>query len=484
MINDELTNLIENELPFEPNDEQHEALKAISRFIVSPKADSAFILRGYAGTGKTSIVSALVRLLKKIGRPIVLLAPTGRASKVFSHYAGMAAYTIHKVIYRQKAFEGEKSRFSLGFNKLHNAIFVVDEASMIANQGFSGSLFGTGLLLDDLIRYVFEGEGCKLLLVGDTAQLPPVGEDESPALSTEVLCSYGLRVGHFDLTEVVRQAADSGVLWNATCLRKMVQTDVMDLPMIQNKGFGDLKIVPGSELIEELETCYSNFGTDDTIVVTRSNKRANIYNNGIRNRIFDREEELTRGDLVMAVKNNYFWPEQEARKLPKDATLPFDFIANGDTAEVRRISNIHEMHGFRFADATLCFHDYDDYELDCRVILDTLQSESPSLTSEQSERLFMQVQADYSDVKSKKSRMEKIRQDPYYNALQIKYAYAVTCHKAQGGQWSRVFIDQGYLDKATVDISYLRWLYTAFTRTTDRLYLVNWPKEQTAEITE
>ena len=467
-------------LPFEPTPQQAEAIEALSRFLVSPAPDAAFVLRGYAGTGKTSLVSAIVRMLRQIHRTVVLLAPTGRAAKVFSAYAGQPAYTIHKVIYRQRTFTGEDTAFNLGYNKLTHALFIVDEASMIANQNFSGARFGSGMLLDDLIRYVFEGEGCKLLLVGDTAQLPPVGEEDSPALSVENLCSYGLRVSHYDLTDVVRQAASSGVLWNATHLRQQLTEGNWTLPRIYTRQFTDVRCLPGNELIETLEQSYHECGTRDTIVVTRSNKRAIVYNNGIRTRIFDREGELTRGDMVMAVKNNYFWTEQEARQLGKDEHLPFDFIANGDVAEVRHISNVHEMHGFRFADATLCFHDYDDYEMDCRVLLDTLQAEAPSLTHEQSNRLFENVLADYADIPQRRERFKKLRQDPYYNALQIKYAYAVTCHKAQGGQWSHVYIDQGYLGD-NIDTGYLRWLYTAFTRTTDKLYLVNWPKEQQGE---
>lgn len=480
MLYDILKQEICRVLPFEPTFQQAEAIESLSRFLVSPVSDAAFILRGYAGTGKTSLVSAIVRMLNQIHRTVVLLAPTGRAAKVFSAYAGQPAYTIHKAIYRQRTFTGEDTAFNLGYNKLRHALFIVDEASMIANQGFSGARFGSGMLLDDLIRYVFEGEGCKLLLVGDTAQLPPVGEEDSPALSVENLCSYGLRVSHYDLTEVVRQAASSGVLWNATRLRCLLSEGNFQLPQIHARHFPDISFMPGNELVESLEQSYRQCGTSDTIVITLSNKRAIVYNNGIRTRIFDRESELTKGDMIMAVKNNYFWTEQEARHLEKDEHLPFDFIANGDVAEVRHISNVHEMHGFRFADATLCFHDYEDYEMTCRVLLDTLQAEAPSLTHEQSNRLFENVLADYADIPQRRERFKKLRQDPYYNALQIKYAYAVTCHKAQGGQWRHVYIDQGYLGD-NVDTSYLRWLYTAFTRTTEKLYLVNWPENQQGE---
>ena len=479
MIHDALFRLINAEFPFEPTDQQAAAMLALARFVTSTQRGGAFVLRGYAGTGKTSLVAALVRALKRIACPTVLLAPTGRAAKVFSRYAGTAAFTIHKAIYRQETFEGEHTRFALGFNKLRGAVFIVDEASMISGRPAPGSVFGSGCLLDDLVRYVGEGDGCRLIFVGDTAQLPPVGEEVSPALDAGALARFGLRATGVELSEVVRQAEASGVLWNATRLRRLVGSGAAGYPCIRTEGFDDVRLVPGGELIEELVGAYGYGGTDETTVVTRSNRRAVIYNNGIRARIFDREGELTRGDWVMAVKNNYYWTEQAAAALPEGERLPFDFVANGDVAEVRRLRNIHEMHGFRFADATLRFPDYDDYELTLRVVLDTLQSEAPALTAEERDRLFEAVAADYTHVRNRRERMKLLRLDPYYNALQIKYAYAITCHKAQGGQWSRVFVDQGYLGDAPADDAYLRWLYTAFTRTSDRLYLVNWPPAQT-----
>lgn len=477
MIYEDFTEQIGAALGFPFTPRQAAAARALAEFVIRPQREAAFVLRGFAGTGKTSLVGALVQVLRRVERTVVLLAPTGRAAKVFARHAGQPAYTIHKAIYRQETFNGEGTRFSLGFNKLRDALFIVDEASMLANSGGGGSLFGTGLLLDDLLHFVYEGEGCKLLFVGDTAQLPPVGEDESPALSDEVLRSYGLHVDSADLTEVVRQSSDSGVLANATRLRCLLrQPD--GLPRITGSPRGEVRFLPGNELIEALVSAYTDYGTDDTIVVTRSNKRANIYNNGIRNRIFDREDLLTRGDRVMAVKNNYFWAEQARKHLPKEEKMPFDFIANGDTAEVIHIENVHDLYGFRFADVTLSFPDYDDFEMECRALLTTLNSESPSLTADESRRLYEQVLEDYADLPSRRARMKRLREDPYYNAVQLKYAYAVTCHKAQGGQWSRVFVDQGYVSEETSDTSYLRWLYTAFTRTTERLYLVNWPKEQ------
>ncbi len=477
MFNDEILKLIAQQFAFPFTPSQQQAALLLAHFVTTPKAYAACILRGYAGTGKTSLVGALVKVMHLLKRDVVLLAPTGRAAKVFSHHAGMPAYTIHRVIYRQESFQGEGTRFSLGYNKLRNALFVVDEASMISRGTgvmSTDTVFGTGELMDDLIQYVYSGTGCKLLLVGDTAQLPPVGEEDSPALCDEVLRRYGLLVGSASLTEVVRQSSESDVFSGATLLRQLLTEGFEGIPPIHTDAHGEVRALPGNELIESLVGDYQEYGADSVIVVTRSNKRANIYNNGIRSRIFDREDEITRGDLVMAVKNNYYWTEQCAKSLPKDEKMPFNFIANGDTAEVVRIRNVHEQYGFRFADATLRFADYDDFEMDCRLLLSTLQSESPSLTREESNQLYERVLEDYMHIPLKKDRMKALREDPYYNALQIKYAYAVTCHKAQGGQWARVYVDQGFVPADATGASYLRWLYTAFTRTTERVYLVNW----------
>ena len=457
---------------------QADAVVRIAQFLTTPRSSQAFILRGYAGTGKTSLVGAIVRVMQKLEREVMLLAPTGRAAKVFSAHAGAPAYTIHKAIYRQQTFRGEDTRFSLGYNKIPNTLFIVDEASMLSNQGGAGSIFGTGLLLDDLIHYAYEAEGCRILFVGDIAQLPPIGEALSPALNADVLRGYGLSVGEADLTEVVRQTEGSDVLTAATRLRRQLAENPNQLPRIETSESGEVRLVNGADIVDELSEAYSDCGIHDTIVVTRSNKQANIYNKGIRSRIFDREDTLLRGDMIMAVKNNYFWTEQMAKTMGKDETMPLNFIANGDTAEIQRVRNFHEMHGFHFADATLSFPDYDDFEIDCRVLLDTLSSESPSLTTEESQRLYNTVLEDYMHIPSRQERMKALRQDVYYNALQIKFAYAVTCHKAQGGQWERVFVDQGYLPPDASGTEYLRWLYTAFTRTTERLMLVNWPKEQ------
>ena len=429
------------------------------------------ILRGSAGTGKTTLAGAIVRAMVALKQKLVLLAPTGRAAKVFSQNAGHAAYTIHRRIYRQKS-AGDLSAFSLNDNLNRDTLFIIDEASMIANQGYGDSTFGSGCLLDDLMQFVYQNcdSNCRMLLIGDKAQLPPVGEDESPALLADVLQGYGMHVYECDLNQVLRQGEESGVLWNATRIRQMITHDEMtQLPKIRFAGFSDIQMVPGGELIDALSSSYYRVGVDQTIVVTRSNKRANIYNQGIRNMVLDREEELCGGDQLMIVKNNYFWTEG-SKDIP--------FLANGDIAVVRRVRNVHELYGFRFAEVTMQFPDYDDYELTATVCLDTLTTEAPALTREQQEQLFNAVMEDYADIPTKPERIKKMKSDRYYNALQIKFAYAVTCHKAQGGQWAHVYLDQGYMTDDMLTPDYIHWLYTAFTRTTEKLFLVNWPPNQ------
>ena len=470
MINTYLGQQIKTNFPYKPTFEQEKVVKILADFLFCRKTDSLFLLKGYAGTGKTSLIGALVKTLDQLEQKCILMAPTGRAAKVFSHYAGHPAYTIHKKIYRQKSFSNEIDNFSMNDNLHQHTLFIVDEASMIANEGLSGSMFGTGRLLDDLIQYVYSGQGCRLMLIGDTAQLPPVGEEESPALSADVLKGYGLEVYEGLLTEVVRQLQDSGILWNATELRRYIaEEDFFTLPPIKVEGFPDIKVIPGNELIEAISDSYDHVGMDETIVVCRSNKRANIYNKGIRNTILYREEELETGDLLMVAKNNYFWTE---------GCKEIDFIANGDIAVVRRVRREREMYGFRFADVLLRFPDYNDMELEVKLLLDTLHTETPALPKEMNDKLFYSVMEDYADISVKRERMKKMKADPHYNALQVKYAYAVTCHKAQGGQWKRVFLDQGYMTEDMLSPDYFRWLYTAFTRATETLYLVNWPKEQ------
>lgn len=471
MINNYLGRQIKENFPYQPTPEQENAIKLLSGFLCSPKADVAFLLRGYAGTGKTSLVGALVRTLDILKQKVVLLAPTGRAAKVFSSYAGHPAFTIHKKIYRERAYSGEGGNFTLNDNLTTHTLYIVDEASMISNEGLSGAMFGTGRLLDDLVQFVYSGQGCRLLLMGDTAQLPPVGEELSPALYTDALRGYGLEVVEIDLTQVVRQEQQSGILWNATELRKLIAEEEWGvLPKIRVSCFPDVKLLPGNELIDALSACYDRDGTDETIVVCRSNKRANIYNNGIRSQILWREEELESGDILMVAKNNYYWTEKEKN---------LDFIANGETAVVRRVRRTSEMYGFHFADVLLSFPNWQDAELEIRLLLDTLHSDAPALSRDEGERLFQTILEDYADIPLKRDRMKKMKADPYYNALQVKYAYAVTCHKAQGGQWKNVFLDQGYLSEEYLTPDYFRWLYTAFTRATGTIYLVNYPVEQT-----
>ena len=470
MINNYLERQIKENFPYEPTLEQEIAVKSLSEFLLSTLADEVFILRGYAGTGKTSLVGALVKTMNQLQQKSVLLAPTGRAAKVFSAYAGHSAFTIHKKIYRQQSFSNEISNFSINDNLATNTLFIVDEASMISNEGLSGSVFGTGRLLDDLVQFVYSGQGCRLLLMGDTAQLPPVGEELSPALFADALKGYGLEVREVDLTQVVRQVQQSGILWNATQLRQLIAADeCYSLPKIKVTGFPDIQVVPGVELIEKLTDCYDHDGMDETIVICRSNKRANLYNNGIRAQILWREDELNSGDMLMVAKNNYYWTEKYKE---------MDFIANGEIAIVRRVRRTREMYGFRFAEVTLRFHDQNDFELDANLLLDTLHSDSPALPKADNDRLFYTVLEDYIDIPNKRDRMKKMKADPHYNALQVKYAYAVTCHKAQGGQWQNVFLDQGYMTDEYLTPDYFRWLYTAFTRATKTLYLVNYPKEQ------
>ena len=487
MIQDELINRLRTSLGHIPTAEQESAIQLFVQFLTDRDERTVFVLRGSAGTGKTTLAAAVVRSLKALEQKLVLMAPTGRAAKVFSGYAGHAAYTIHRRIYRQKT-AGDLSAFSLNINQSTETLFMVDEASMISNQGFSDT-FGTGRLLDDLIQFVYSGRNCRLVLVGDVAQLPPVGEDESPALMTDMLRSYGLTVYECDLNEVLRQAEDSGILWNATHIRGYEGAEARGYensfdaggnlapshlrtpvpPKIRIDGFDDIQVMPGDELIESLATSYSRVGVDDTMVVTRSNKRANIYNQGIRNTVLDREDELCTGDRIMIVKNNYYWTEQ-SKEIP--------FIANGDIAVVRRVRHVHELYGFRFAEVTMTLPDYDDYELTATVLLDTLTSEAPALTREQQQQLFDKVMEDYMDVPYKSDRLKKIKEDRYYNALQIKFAYAATCHKTQGGQWAHVYIDQGYVTDDMLGADYYHWLYTALTRATEKVFLVNWPKTQ------
>ena len=484
MVVDELKYKILQQFGFPPTQEQANALDVFARFLTDRNPQVVMILRGSAGTGKTSLSGAIVRTLQSIHQKVMLLAPTGRAAKVFSLNSGTPAYTIHRRIYREKSFSGVDGQFNLNDNLFTDTLFMVDEASMVANMGLGGMNFGSGCLLDDLVHFVYQGRNDRLMLIGDKAQLPPVGEEESPALNAAMLQGYGLTVYECDLNEVLRQSKQSGILYNATMIRQMItHDDITQLPKIRFTGFSDIRQMPGAELIEALADSYHHVGLDDTIVVTRSNKRANIFNQGIRNMVLDREEELSQGDILMIVKNNYYWMEEERKKIKeKDNQVPSNdipaFLANGDRAKVLKVRRRIDLYGFRFATLLLQFPDYGNYELEATVLLDTLTSEAPALTHEQQEQLFHQIEEDYQDVPLKADRMKAIRQDQFYNALQVKFAYAVTCHKAQGGQWAHVYVDQGYMTDDMLTPDYIHWLYTAFTRATEMLYLVNWPETQ------
>lgn len=447
----------------DPTNDQSSALKLFADYICQTDDDRIFLLTGYAGTGKTSVINAVVKTLAALRIKSVLLAPTGRAAKVLSSYTGINAYTIHKKIYRQKSIKDGIGSFVLDRNLQKNTYFIVDESSMISNSTNETSVFGSGKLLDDLVEYVYSGIGCRLILVGDTAQLPPVGTVISPALDRDTLISYGFGLISAELRQVVRQSESSGVLMNATKLRLQIESNELLRPEIDSKSFDDIIRISGEDLIEEISSGYGSAGLDETIIVVNSNKLANRYNQGIRTRIFYREEEINPGDLVMVVRNNYFVTDEDKG---------IEFIANGDIAEVRKIRKYEERYGFRFADMELYFRDY-DLEIESKVILDVLNLDSPALPSEKNRELFQNILADYTHLKTRKKQYDAVRSDKYFNALQIKFAYAVTCHKAQGGQWERVFIDQGMFNRNEVTLDYLRWFYTALTRSTGRVYLVN-----------
>lgn len=438
----------------------------MAHFLYDADPRSLFLMKGYAGTGKTSLVSALIQVLPQLRVNTVLLAPTGRAAKVIAGYSGRQAYTIHKKIYMTVTDAGGAIRTVRAINKHAYTLFIVDEASMIGVEPTSTRQS----LLEDLVDYVYDGNHCRLMLIGDTAQLPPVGQSESPALDERFLsASFSLNLISCELTEVVRQQQLSGILGNATALRSQIALlspgEAAELPLFDVGGTTDVVPLSGEDLMETLFREYGSYALEDVVVVTRSNKRANLFNQGIRNSVLFREEEVNAGDYLMVVKNNYFWLDEEST---------IGFIANGDIVEVLSVRNVQELYGFRFADATVRFVDYPDEEpRDCKLMLSTLYSESPSLTHEESERLFNTVMEDYAELPHKADRLRELRQNPYYNALQVKFAYALTCHKTQGGQWRTVIVDQGFLGENPVDRDYLRWLYTAFTRATEKVYLLN-----------
>ena len=468
MLEDFIIGRIKAELPFEPNAEKEELFKALGRFITSRDPQKAFILRGYAGTGKTSVVSALVRAMQGLQQACVLLAPTGRAAKVLSRYSGFPAYTIHKCIYRQKNIGQEA--FTQADNIRRNTLFIVDEASMLSGAR-DNSTFGSGCLLDDLVRYVYNGGGCSLLLLGDDAQLPPVGSVASPALSETHMAEYGLHVSSFCLREVARQALDSGILKNATRLREMLAQQPLpsgDALRLLPDG-KDVIRLSGEEVIERLEDSWHTVGGDETLIITRSNKMTNLYNQGFRARVLWKEDELSNGDRVMVSRNNYFWAQEYD---------DLEFLANGDMLEIIRLYDHHELYGFRFARASLRSMDY-DWEIDALLWLDTMSTDTPEANFQLQKELFARIAEDYPEIRNKKELIKKIYDSPYFNALQIRLAYAVTCHKAQGGQWRHVYIDTSAVNEDAERMAdsaerreYLRWLYTATTRATERIYLL------------
>lgn len=470
MLEQFIKNRIKQELPFVANEGQTELLDKLSHFITSPSPRKAFILRGYAGTGKTSIMAALVGALKQLQQRVVLLAPTGRAAKVLSRYAHMPAYTIHKYVYRQKQL-GEQT-FTLNDNLHKHTLFIVDEASMISGVR-ERSNFGSGMLLDDLVRYVYSGEGCSMLLLGDDAQLPPVGSAISPALSADYISGYGLDVSEHTLTEVARQALDSGILQNANTLRPfalgedIAEGDLKEILWDKLKFSEDVATVSGGALQEALEEAYSEVGLEETILLTRTNRRTNIYNQGVRARLLWKEEEISSGDRLMIVKNNYFWTK-EYENLP--------FLANGDMVEIVRLRNIREMYGYHFADAQLKLLDY-DWEIDAVLWLDMLHADSSEGNQSMQHDLFEKIAEDYPELQhSRRKLIETIYESPYYNALQVRFAYAITGHKSQGGQWARVFIDPYKGGEESLEgeeaWSYYRWLYTALTRAREKVYFI------------
>lgn len=466
--------LLIEDLGFSAKLKQEIALQQLSSFVINPSGDSIFLLKGFAGTGKTTIVSALVKNLWKIRRSSVLLAPTGRAAKVISLYSGQDAQTIHKKIYFPKKTGGAGVQFVLQPNKHKNCVFLVDEASMIPDENQDSKLFENDGLLADLIQYVDSGHQCQLVLIGDTAQLPPVKLDMSPALEEQKLReNYGKEVFHIELDEVVRQSVESDILLNATLIREALAEEFYESFNFRLTDKADvIRLMDGQEILDAIQDSYDHLGHEDTSIIVRSNKRANQYNQQIRSRILFQEEEISAGDYLMVVKNNYFWikPSSEA-----------GFIANGDIIKVLEIFGIKELYGFRFAEVQVQMVDYPKMKpFETVVILDTLQSNSPSLTYEESNKLYQEVMMDYEDERSKYKKFLKVKNNKFFNALQIKFSYAMTCHKSQGGQWNTIFIEQPYLPNG-IDKDYLRWLYTAVTRAQEKLYLIGFKDDFFAE---
>ncbi len=456
--------IVKNNFPFQPTLKQDAFFAKIVPFLTDPSDDSIFVLKGYAGTGKTTVISTLVANLPSLHLKYVLLAPTGRAAKVIANYSGKLAFTIHKKIYFPNKSKNGGIAFKLKENKHKNTVFIVDEASMISDFGSESKMYENGSLLDDLIFYVYNNENCKLLLLGDTAQLPPVNLDVSPALNTESLeMHYDKKVDSIEFDEVMRQAEKSGILFNATQLRELLHEAFITNFRFKLKGFNDIiRLIDGYEIQDAINQSYSNYSMEDTAIIVRSNKRANLYNEQIRSRILFKESQLSVGDYLMVVKNNYFWLDDKAEA---------GFIANGDIIEVLEIFAFKELYGFSFAKVKVRMVDYPDMRpLETILLLDTLTSESPSLTYEESNRLYLEVMKDY-EGEAQYRKFLKVKNNDYFNALQVKFSYAITCHKSQGGQWNTVFVEQPYLPDG-IDRDYVRWLYTAITRAKDKLYLI------------
>jgi exodeoxyribonuclease V len=468
MLKDFVYTLFENNLIFNPTETQKKALDKIADFICSDQAD-VFLLTGYAGTGKTTIISTITKSLKTLKIKTLLLAPTGRAAKVISSYSNERATTIHKKIFKLNSLSTSNKKFLLNDNLHSNTLFIIDEASLIADNYSDNNIFGSGRLLEDVFTYIQSGKNCKLLLIGDLAQLPPIGTNISPALDFDYLSRYTQKnCISSSLTDVVRQSHNSGILYNATTFRNLISENIPTMPKIKTTDFTDILQVGGADLIECISTSYDTVGIENTIIITRSNKRANKFNEGIRRSVLWQEEQISIGDQLMIVKNNYFGLDEFDN---------IDFIANGDSAKITRIKKYEHIHNLEFANVSILLNDYNDIEIDTKIIINTLNSETPALSQDQNNDLYNSVAMDYADIQNKKERYEKIKSDPYFNALQVKFAYAITCHKAQGGQWEHVYIDHGYLPDDILDVETIKWLYTAITRAKSKVFLVNFKKD-------
>ncbi|ANO49233.1 ATP-dependent endonuclease [Flavobacterium columnare] len=462
--------ILRKKFPFQPTVKQDVFFGKVAEFVESSNKNELFVLKGYAGTGKTTLISTIVNHLAEVQKKYVLLAPTGRAAKVIANYSEKQAFTIHKKIYFPKKGSGGGVRFTMQTNKHTNTIFIVDESSMISDVDTDSTLYGSSSLLDDLMSYVYSGQNCKMIMIGDTAQLPPVNLDISPALNVETLSlNYDKEVYSIELDEVMRQEANSGILYNATELRELLKDHFVTAFQFKLKGFKDIfRLSDGYDIQDAINQAYSNYSIEDTTFIVRSNKRANQYNQQIRSKILGKESELSVGDFLMVVKNNYFWLKDSDEA---------GFIANGDIIEVLEIRSIKELYGFKFAVVKIRMVDYPNQRpLDTILLLDTITSESPSLTYEESNKLYQEVTKDYENERAQYKKYQKVKNNEYFNALQVKFSYAITCHKSQGGQWNTVFIEQPYL-ASDIDKDFVRWLYTAMTRAKDKLYLIGFKDE-------